>query len=60
MQEAADVPRHLALVVADPDKRKQPPRVEDRRSGVVRRMGQYDDELHEIIARQPDERVGSL
>lgn len=60
MHEAADLPRRLALAIADPENRKQPLRVEDQRNGVVRRMGQYDYEHQEVVARQPDDHLGSL
>ena len=60
MHEAADFPRRLALAIADPDNRKQPPQIGDQRRGVVRRMGQYRFERQEDIVRQPDDHLGSL
>ena len=60
MHEAADFPNRIRAAIAEPDSHKQLPRIDDLRRVVLRRTGQYDYEQHEIVARQPDEHLGSL
>ena len=63
MHEAADFPNRIRAALADPAYRRmveRPPTAEELRRGVTRRLGQHDYEQHEIIARQPDDHLGSL
>ena len=60
MHEAADFPNRIRAAIADPDNRKQLPRIDDLGRGVIRRTGQYDYEQHEVVVHQPDDHLGSL